>query len=230
MLSSNTAFDHAVCLEQVGVVDILPSCLSSVYCFYDPEYRQLSLGKVTALWEIKWVQEALKYRPDLKYYYLGFYIHTCPKMRYKGSYEPSELLCPVTMRWVPLSVCRPILDRCRYARLAPSDEGPEGAGMVPAEVVHAAAATSQDHVDYDNDEEDEEEAEEEDEEQDKTPVSAAKPLGQAEILAIQQVVMDVGPLARLPKRSQHILLPILREFVEHVGTCVASRLMIKLRH
>jgi arginyl-tRNA--protein-N-Asp/Glu arginylyltransferase len=31
---------------QVGVVDILPSCLSSVYCFYDPDYRGLSLGKV----------------------------------------------------------------------------------------------------------------------------------------------------------------------------------------
>jgi hypothetical protein len=25
---------------------------------------------------------------------MGFYIHTCPKMRYKSEYRPSELLCP----------------------------------------------------------------------------------------------------------------------------------------
>lgn len=36
-----------VLLLQVGVVDILPSCLSSVYCFYDPDFRSLSLGKVS---------------------------------------------------------------------------------------------------------------------------------------------------------------------------------------
>ena len=30
-------------LVAVGVVDILPKCLSSVYCFYDPDYRHLSL-------------------------------------------------------------------------------------------------------------------------------------------------------------------------------------------
>jgi hypothetical protein len=41
-----------------------------------------------------------RFRPQLKYYYLGFYIHSCPKMRYKGEYEPSALLCPVTHRWV----------------------------------------------------------------------------------------------------------------------------------
>jgi len=81
---------------QVGVVDILPSCLSSVYCFYDPDFRHFSLGKLTALMEIQWVQQASRFRPDLRYYYLGFYIHNCQKMKYKGEYSPSELLCPVT--------------------------------------------------------------------------------------------------------------------------------------
>ncbi len=46
----------------MGVVDILPACLSSVYCFYDPDFRQLSLGKLTALWEIHWVRQASRYR------------------------------------------------------------------------------------------------------------------------------------------------------------------------
>lgn len=32
--------------------------------------------------------------PSLRYYYMGYYIHTCPKMRYKADYTPSELLCP----------------------------------------------------------------------------------------------------------------------------------------
>ncbi|CAN0544511.1 unnamed protein product, partial [Ectocarpus sp. 8 AP-2014] len=38
-------------LIAVGVVDVLPKCLSSVYCFYDPDYRALALGKLTALKE-----------------------------------------------------------------------------------------------------------------------------------------------------------------------------------
>jgi arginyl-tRNA--protein-N-Asp/Glu arginylyltransferase len=47
-----------ITMMQVGVVDVLPSCLSSVYCFYDPDYRHLSLGKYTALAEIAWVVNA----------------------------------------------------------------------------------------------------------------------------------------------------------------------------
>lgn len=30
---------------------------------------------------------------------MGFYIHSCKKMKYKGEYEPSELLCPVALDW-----------------------------------------------------------------------------------------------------------------------------------
>jgi arginine-tRNA-protein transferase len=81
-------------LVAVGVIDILPNCLSSKYLFWDPDLAFLSLGKYSALQEIKWVQEANKVCPSLSYYYLGFYIHTCPKMRYKAAYAPSELLCP----------------------------------------------------------------------------------------------------------------------------------------
>jgi arginyl-tRNA---protein transferase len=105
-------------LIAVGVVDILPKCLSSVYCLYDPDYRGLSLGKLTALKEMEWVQQASQHydRQQLQYYYLGYYIHSCAKMKYKGSYEPSELLCPETYDWVPLSQCIPLLDKQPYAR------------------------------------------------------------------------------------------------------------------
>lgn len=44
-------------LVAVGVVDILPRCLSSVYLFWDPDYRHLALGKLTALYELLWVQQ-----------------------------------------------------------------------------------------------------------------------------------------------------------------------------
>lgn len=71
-------------LVAVGVVDVLPNCLSSVYVFYDPELsKTLELGKLTALWEIAWVQRAMAVSPRLRHYYLGYYVRSCPKMRYK---------------------------------------------------------------------------------------------------------------------------------------------------
>ena len=36
-------------LIAVGVLDILPRCVSSVYFFYDPDYSFLSLGVYSAL-------------------------------------------------------------------------------------------------------------------------------------------------------------------------------------
>ncbi|KAK4351363.1 hypothetical protein RND71_030676 [Anisodus tanguticus] len=82
-------------LVAVGVIDILPKCLSSKYLFWDPDLAFLSLGKYSALQEIKWVSQNQVYCPSLQYYYLGYYIHSCSKMRYKAAYRPSELLCPL---------------------------------------------------------------------------------------------------------------------------------------
>jgi len=80
-------------LVAVGVIDILPRCLSSKYLFWDPDFAFLSLGKYSALQEIGWVRENKVHCPSLQYYYLGYYIHSCRKMRYKAAYHPSELLC-----------------------------------------------------------------------------------------------------------------------------------------
>lgn len=104
-------------LVAVGVIDLLPQCVSSVYFFYEPELSFLSLGVFSALHEIAFARSLSKLQPALKYYYLGavlpstgrlgdeiltsssfpsgFYIHSCAKMRYKGQYKPSELLDPV---------------------------------------------------------------------------------------------------------------------------------------
>ncbi|GAA6214037.1 arginyl-tRNA--protein transferase 1 isoform X1 [Lates japonicus] len=100
----------------VGVIDILPTCVSSVYLYYHPDFASLSLGSYSALREIAFTRQLQKQSPKLSYYYLGFYIHSCPKMRYKGQYRPSDLLCPETYVWVPIERCLPHLENSRYAR------------------------------------------------------------------------------------------------------------------
>lgn len=88
-------------LVAVGVVDILSECLSSKYLFWHPDYHELSLGKYSAIKEIQWVAEVQKTHQQLQYYYPGYYLPSCPKMAYKAIYQPAELLCPVTYKWVP---------------------------------------------------------------------------------------------------------------------------------
>ncbi|KAL8051315.1 hypothetical protein ABFX02_06G139900 [Erythranthe guttata] len=105
-------------LIAVGVVDVLPKCLSSKYLFWDPDFAFLSLGKFSALQEIKWVNETQLRCPSLQYYYLGYYIHSCNKMRYKAAYRPSELLCPFRYQWVPYDISKPLLDIKKYVILS----------------------------------------------------------------------------------------------------------------
>jgi arginine-tRNA-protein transferase len=85
-------------LIAVGVVDILPSGLSSVYLYYDPlfSHKFAPLGKYAILKEIEYTRDTLK----LPFYYLGYFIESCQKMRYKAEYSPSELLCPKYYQWV----------------------------------------------------------------------------------------------------------------------------------
>ncbi|VEN52610.1 unnamed protein product [Callosobruchus maculatus] len=105
-------------LIAVGVIDILPRCVSSVYFFYDPDYRSLTLGTYGALREVYFTRSLQKTLPELNSYYMGFYIHSCQKMRYKGRLTPSYLLCPETYQWFPIEKCIKLLDRSKYARLA----------------------------------------------------------------------------------------------------------------
>ena len=98
----------------VGVVDILPSSLSSVYFFYDPSYHHLSLGVWSALQEIAWVQRFSLTHPSCVNYVMGFYIHSCPKMRYKAQFFPTQVLCPVRYTWHALDACIPYLEAHKY--------------------------------------------------------------------------------------------------------------------
>ncbi|KAL3246101.1 hypothetical protein MRX96_057966 [Rhipicephalus microplus] len=103
-------------LIAVGVIDVLPTCLSSVYLYYDPDYSFLSLGTYASLREIAYARQLHKMCPSIRDYCMGFYIHTCPKMRYKGNFSPSRLLCPETYTWHPIEKCKPLLDVNKYCR------------------------------------------------------------------------------------------------------------------
>lgn len=98
----------------VGVVDILPHSLSSVYLYYDPvwwgEGANLSPGTYTAIREVQLTQQL-----GLPFYYMGFYIHSCPKMRYKGRFLPSDLLSPTMLSWHNIELCIPQLEVAKYA-------------------------------------------------------------------------------------------------------------------
>lgn len=67
--------------------------------------------------EVEFTRQLNRTAPDLKYYYMGFYIHSCPKMRYKANLSPSYLLCPETYFWFPVEKCIPLLDIKPYSRL-----------------------------------------------------------------------------------------------------------------
>lgn len=136
-------------LVAVGVIDILPKCLSSKYLFWDPEFAFLSLGKYGALNEIEWVKENEGYCPTLQYYYLGYYVHSCKKMNYKAEYRPSELLCPLRYQWVPHGLIKQLLDRKKYVVLSDTSSSEDG-GSSTAHESESLVEMQQDDVGHEN--------------------------------------------------------------------------------
>ena len=60
--------------------------------------------------------------PSLQHYYMGYYVHSCPKMRYKAGVQPSHLLSPTLLSWHPLPPCLPLLDAAKYSTLEEVEE------------------------------------------------------------------------------------------------------------
>ena len=87
------------------------------YLYYDPAYRFIAPGVYSALYEISLAQKFYKVNPEMQYYYMGFYVQSCPKMNYKRQYASSELLCPETYKYVPLQQCIPRLKISDYSCL-----------------------------------------------------------------------------------------------------------------
>lgn len=123
-------------LIAVGVIDFLPKCLTTVYFFYDPQYSHLNLGIYSALVENSIVRQMYKHyrgppeNNQLKYYYMGFYVHQTKKMHYKTSFKPSYLLCPITRKYVSVEKVLPMLREHKYCQFdSPPDQ--DDTGVVP---------------------------------------------------------------------------------------------------
>ena len=67
----------------VDLIDILQDGISSIYFYYDPDYKRLSLGKLSLYNQIKYAKETNK-----PWIYLGYYVEDCPSLSYKNTYKP----------------------------------------------------------------------------------------------------------------------------------------------
>jgi len=78
--------DKAGALVGVGIIDVVEDGISTVYFYWDPALRDLSLGVFSALWEID-----LCRRWQKRYYYLGYLVPGSKTMSYKSQFAGGEL-------------------------------------------------------------------------------------------------------------------------------------------
>lgn len=76
-------------LAGIGIVDVSPTALSSVYFYFEPDYARRSLGVYSAVCEIEECR-----RRGLPFWYVGYYVRGCSKMDYKSNFRPNEFLRP----------------------------------------------------------------------------------------------------------------------------------------
>lgn len=74
-------------LVGVGLIDLLPDALSSVYFYHHPDWRPNGPGTFSLLEEIAFAK-----RTNRSHVYLGYWIAECPSMTYKANFGPHELL------------------------------------------------------------------------------------------------------------------------------------------
>ena len=68
-----------------AVYDQLVDGISAVYCYFDPDEKKLSLGKLSILKQIEYAK-----KHQIEHLYLGYQIDDCDKMNYKNKYQPAE--------------------------------------------------------------------------------------------------------------------------------------------
>ena len=192
-------------LVAVSVLDIVPSGVSSVYCFYHPsEYRFLKLGEVTALDEIQLVAGACAATPCHRYWYAGLFIRDCPKMNYKSEFGPCELRCAVTGAWSPYKEVVGELDAAPFGPWL----GRAGAGL-SAPAAEAARRKI---------------AEESAAEKRAGLVAGARGLG--ELLVRTGRRAELGVLREVPPAVRAQMMAGVRECVEHTGVGLLRRVVV----
>ena len=74
-------------LVGLGLIDILPEAVSSVYFYHAPDWRPKGPGVFSLQCEFDLCRQH-----GIPYLYLGYWIEHCPSMAYKSNYGPHELL------------------------------------------------------------------------------------------------------------------------------------------
>jgi len=74
-------------LIAVALSDFFSTGISSIYCYYDHDYKDLSLGRYSILAQI-----SIAKNHNIPYIYLGYWIKDHFSMGYKEAYEPFEYL------------------------------------------------------------------------------------------------------------------------------------------
>lgn len=74
-------------LVGAAIIDVEPEAISTVYCYFEPDLPDRSLGTFNILWSIRYCREL-----GVPHLYLGYYIPECRKMNYKTRFRPSEVL------------------------------------------------------------------------------------------------------------------------------------------
>ncbi|KAK4111250.1 hypothetical protein N656DRAFT_809052 [Canariomyces notabilis] len=111
-------------LVAVGVLDLLPDCVSAVYFLYHESIHSLNPGKLGALREIALAREA-----GYRWWYPGYYVHNCAKMRYKIEYRPQYVLDPESLEWCLLDKeLLALFDKNHYVTFSARTRGKERSG------------------------------------------------------------------------------------------------------
>ena len=71
----------------VGLVDVTPGALSSIYFYHRPDWRPDGPGTFSVLKEIEFARQT-----DRKWLYLGYWIPENASMAYKSNFGPHEIL------------------------------------------------------------------------------------------------------------------------------------------
>lgn len=72
-------------LVSVAITDIGQNCLSAVYCYFNPDLAELSLGTLSILKQIEFAQAN-----SLQWLYLGFYVAANQHLCYKARFKPHQ--------------------------------------------------------------------------------------------------------------------------------------------
>jgi arginine-tRNA-protein transferase len=74
-------------LVGVDLIDLLEDGISSIYFYYDPNFRNYSLGRYSIFKEIELAKEMNK-----RWVYLGYSVKDNSSLNYKLNYKPHQIL------------------------------------------------------------------------------------------------------------------------------------------